>query len=312
MMLAGCGPPRTFEVPPGTRGAVLLAGAEGRKALDGFELFEPGSRTPLKTLATVSSQGLQHKAVAMLTQPFKDVMAGTWRIETPEFDGPLTFELLRSTAPAEGPLSLDIRFLLLSGCVDDEPRVAELLQQATAQLGRYLFMANLQVGTVSIERNVSLNTECDLQGLAVATDPLLIEPAAFTFVVTSQPFFLDSIPAGGYAPVPPTFGRAPGGIGGLRVEPTAFVGDVTYLLGHELGHFTGLAHAVERNGAPDLLDDTPLCTDRSDPNGNGQADGLECGDVFFNLMFWDGSYQQGVKLLSESQIDIMRRAVGLH
>ena len=54
---------------------------------------------------------------------------------------------------------------------------------------------------------------------------------------------------------------------------------------HEAGHFLGLFHTSEEDGATfDPLPDTPECRD---PNGDGTIDEQECGAAGQNFMFYD-------------------------
>jgi hypothetical protein len=81
-------------------------------------------------------------------------------------------------------------------------------------------------------------------------------------------------------------------------DPTAIAdasAELEIIIAHESGHFLGLYHTVERNGAAlaggingsDPLADTPECADASDADMDGVLDPSECvGQGTENLMFW--------------------------
>jgi hypothetical protein len=71
--------------------------------------------------------------------------------------------------------------------------------------------------------------------------------------------------------------------------------ELEIIIAHETGHFLGLYHTVERNGAmldgdihgEDPLADTPVCADSADTDMDGVLDPTECaGQGAENLMFW--------------------------
>lgn len=65
-------------------------------------------------------------------------------------------------------------------------------------------------------------------------------------------------------------------------RPLSQLGTTTW---HEAGHFLGLFHTTEEDGATfDPLPDTPECPDS---NNDGQVDELECGPLADNFMFYD-------------------------
>ncbi|MEZ4315982.1 MAG: hypothetical protein R3F61_00690 [Myxococcota bacterium] len=63
--------------------------------------------------------------------------------------------------------------------------------------------------------------------------------------------------------------------------------DIGKIMAHEGGHFLGLFHPVEKDGAgTDPLDDTPVCS--NDADGNGRLDNSECGgNGVGNMMWWN-------------------------
>ncbi len=84
------------------------------------------------------------------------------------------------------------------------------------------------------------------------------------------------------------------------------------ILAHEIGHYIGLFHTTESNGAlSDPLPDTPECGIENDQNGDGKVTGPECrGKGAENLMFWSidsdlistGSFQSEI---SGYQLDVV-------
>lgn len=90
--------------------------------------------------------------------------------------------------------------------------------------------------------------------------------------------------------------------------------EVELITAHELGHYLGLFHTTERNGASldggsngaDPLSDTPVCGDDSDGDADGILSSDECsGAGGNNLMFW--SPPNGASSLSAGQKHVLSR-----
>jgi hypothetical protein len=64
--------------------------------------------------------------------------------------------------------------------------------------------------------------------------------------------------------------------------------DVGRIMAHEGGHFLGLYHTTERDGARfDPIGDTPECDPSKDANANGEMNSTECaGAGAENIMWW--------------------------
>lgn len=98
-----------------------------------------------------------------------------------------------------------------------------------------------------------------------------------------------------------------------------FIGNT---IAHEAGHFLGLFHVTERNGATtaspinyreDSLIETPKCLATNNVNANGQVDISECLGTGFtnsgalNLMFWAGDGVTNQTQLTGEQGWVLRR-----
>ena len=90
--------------------------------------------------------------------------------------------------------------------------------------------------------------------------------------------------------------------------------EVELIAAHEIGHYLGLYHTTEANGAAlsgglngaDPLDDTPVCEDAADADANGILSSSECdGAGGNNLMFW--SPPNGASGLSANQKHVLQR-----
>jgi len=94
--------------------------------------------------------------------------------------------------------------------------------------------------------------------------------------------------------------------------------ELTIIVAHETGHFLGLYHTVERNGADsvagkqdaitgqDPLADTPVCAASADTDGDGKFELSECADSGAdNLMFWSPSNDS--RTLSADQASVLMR-----
>lgn len=82
-------------------------------------------------------------------------------------------------------------------------------------------------------------------------------------------------------------------------------------LAHEIGHYLGLLHTTEADGAEaDALGDTPRCPTTADRDLDNQLNGSECADYDAeNLMFW--AQGSGTDLTATQRV-ILRRAPLLH
>lgn len=111
----------------------------------------------------------------------------------------------------------------------------------------------------------------------------------------------------------------------MAIDPKTFADDVTavkaggqtqagivwgVILAHEIGHFLGLWHTDEHDGAiHDPLNDTPECTAT---DSTGLVTAATCKQNSLNLMFW-APRNDGSKLQTQpSQHEVVRRSVALH
>ena len=128
-------------------------------------------------------------------------------------------------------------------------------------------------------------------------------PSVALFLVRSVDFAIAR--SGG---VPGPLGRS--GTAGSGIAFSSGVLDTGRELGHafahELGHYLGLFHPTESRGTVyEGLEDTPVCTEDQDTDGDGFLSAEECaGAGADNLMFWS----QGGEALSASQIEILTHA----
>jgi hypothetical protein len=80
------------------------------------------------------------------------------------------------------------------------------------------------------------------------------------------------------------------------------------IISHEIGHYMGLYHTTEADGAQfDPLSDTPECPPSRDANGDGNLSAAECGVGANNLMFWQASAQPAEQTLSPAQDWVLLR-----
>ncbi|PCJ54666.1 MAG: hypothetical protein COA79_21700 [Planctomycetota bacterium] len=79
-------------------------------------------------------------------------------------------------------------------------------------------------------------------------------------------------------------------------------------LSHEIGHYLGLSHTIEKKGDQfDLLSDTLECDILKDSDGDGEVSAFECKDNGgYNLMFWGGS--RGKHYMTPQQFFIIQHS----
>ena len=80
-------------------------------------------------------------------------------------------------------------------------------------------------------------------------------------------------------------------------------------MAHELGHYLGLFHISESDGAShDPLADTPECYIASDADASGSLSADECGEPSArNVMFWTSAYGYDQDQLSTAQEWVLQR-----
>ncbi|MBI2376258.1 MAG: hypothetical protein HYV07_19850 [Deltaproteobacteria bacterium] len=87
---------------------------------------------------------------------------------------------------------------------------------------------------------------------------------------------------------------------------------VAVTMAHEGGHYLGLRHPSERNGAMhDLLGDTPECDRSHDSDGDGLVVVAECfGFGADNLMFWSADSREPPRI-TPNQVEMLSRGSSL-
>lgn len=135
-------------------------------------------------------------------------------------------------------------------------------------------------------------------------------------------FFVESITDTDGAPILGLAGGPPGtaAVGGTSksgvVVTAADVLDdpdtTARIMAHEGGHFVGLFHTTEKDGAKsDPISDTPECDISADGDGSGTLSSSECeGTGAENLMWWSAS--QDSRDLTEDQAWVMVRSAAVY
>ncbi len=113
--------------------------------------------------------------------------------------------------------------------------------------------------------------------------------------------------SGGPPGVPATNGTSKSGVIVSAVDFDSAPEDIGKIMAHEGGHFLGLYHTTEKDGARnDILDDTPTCPASADTSGNGTLSVAECaGKGGENVMFW--TLTEGTATFSGDQGWVLRR-----
>ncbi len=320
----------TFQIPKGARSANVLLVSDGTSAKDAelwssLRVTPPGAESPVPVrpyaLNVRAADGRVRKARALeLVTPFADLTPGTWTLEVPKLTVPIDVEVMLPAARADGPATFDLHFVLDTDCISDLDGVQKTLELAASDVSSWLVPEpDLVIGPIRVERQ-RLGITCDMNAFPLIAPRFDTGKRELTFLVTSGGISIatDTGEETGYIGIAsiPAFAAADGGFpfvtGELSVPDAAYpVGILAQTIAHEVGHFLGLRHVVERDGTPDDLDDTQPCADPSDPDHSGTADYWECGLASGNLMFWQ-SGSPDHQPLSRSQRDIVLRSVFIH
>lgn len=303
-LLSACGPAAlTFVVPEGTGGAqVVLADLPPAPSVT---FTSPSGRAVPATALFVAPlfDEQQRLGAFTLTRPDEVVEPGRWSVRVDGDEATLRATRFSPELGADQWGLFDARFILPPNCLVD-PAAAQLTVQAALDgLRATLAAHHLQLGEVVFEQR-----EVNPCSLFWGADPSLATDAPeVVFIVTNQ---LEREDLGGFAPVGGTVGvgGSPFGVGALSLEalklPNVTPSSVVL---HELGHWAGLRHSIEADGAVDVLPDTLECAPWDDANHDGRVNKDECWPASANFMFW-ASFGLGA---SEAQSLQLRRALTL-
>ena len=193
-----------------------------------------------------------------------------------------------------GQLHLAIHYVGGRGYEPTGERGPPEIERALDELDLLFAPAGISVGTVEQRRadDETLDRFAVVEG-GVEGARQLFRSATGDGRAALHIFFVRSLDGGllGFAGGVP----GPAGLNGSEGSGVVIAADVVgggaamrRLLAHEIGHFLGLFHTTEPNGARvEALADTPFCGAEHDVDGNGLVDGTECQDLGAdNLMFW--------------------------
>jgi hypothetical protein len=250
--------------------------------------------------------------------PRLDVSAGDWTLQvltdTPDVSMDCS-AIFRVEAPSSSPV-LDVAFVFV-GVSEVNASTAKddsTLQAAVAAMEDRWSDIGLKLGNVTYEDfGGDVDTYTTVDGYAEFGD--LLKTAADGPTLTYffvQDILLDSAQVLGLSAGPPGLASVGGtSKSGVIVSTVDWdiPDEIGHILAHEGGHFFGLFHTVEKDGAAeDLLDDTPVCDNDADANGTLNTD--ECGGTGAeNVMWW--TYNEDAVEMSDDQGWVIGRSVAM-
>ena len=250
--------------------------------------------------------------------PRMDVSAGDWTLQILTDTPNVTMDcsaIFRVEGAASSPvLDVDFVFVGVSEVNASSAKDDSSMQAAVAAMEDRWSDIGLTLGNVSYEDfGGDVDAYATVDGYTEFGD--LLKTAADGPTLTYffvQDILLDGDQVLGLAAGPPGLASVGGtSKSGVIVSTVAWdtPDEIGHILAHEGGHFFGLFHTVEKDGAAeDLLDDTPVCS--ADSDGNGTLNTDECaGSGAENVMWW--TYSDGAVEMSDDQGWVIDRSVAV-
>ncbi len=304
-------PPIYFCLPPDAISVMVMSYPRG--LITAFQspdadLLDPSSMASLMG-SPVGIDTLGFRQLLFPAAPQQEIYDGLWAFRSGWSDlsgqSPLYVTVRRGDPNAPTTIDINLITVVDSGLTPaDLEAVQAAARGALAQLLPGSPPSNIGFGTITdpslavIDNTNDQSYHTQLAAADVADGHTLIDLAPTFYILRSMSSPAFSVLYGESSGVPgPALigaGVAISTEGHRTADGRIDLPHLTTTMAHELGHFVGLRHSSERDGANhDHLADTPECwLDSHDADGSGIVDLGECPDDG-NFMFWEGAPSDG-------------------
>ena len=322
------------QVPSGAESVALVVRGLGNNLLQADKVTSPSGKVVLDfaDVADNKTEATDNIYTLILPNtPAVNLESGDWKVSfVTDAASPLeiTVEGIFKTAPASAKtLDLNLFFVgEVEGLTAEVAQSDEDFQKVISDFGEVYGQAGISVGNVNFlditgadadrfnevdfgdaERLIALSSGFDLPAQSLS----------FFFVadLTDPNSDFSQLGVSPGLPGPPTIqGTERSGVVvnllGFRDDPR----DAVTIMAHEGGHFLGLYHTTEVNGAAlneegktgsDHLSDTEVCPDEQDGNGDTLLSASECEDFDGTNIMFTGPGKDSPRLLTSQQGQVL-------
>ncbi len=327
------------QVPSGAQSVALVLDA-GSNLVTAGTVINPGGtevfsfNNDVTTNRTDATDGVY--TLLLPNNPSVELTPGDWKVtfitdKSGGFEAPV--DALIKTSPASAnTLDINLYFVGLEGLDATSAKEDAGFQSILTNVEQVYGNAGISFGAT--EYTDVTGDDADKFGVLDSTSGPSSELAQLFSLSADREgrslnfFFVADIPgSGGFSllglsggvPGPPgVHGTTSSGVAVNMADFSEKPETIEIIMAHEAGHYLGLYHTTEANGAAlapegreaingfDPIEDTPKCADSADESGNGTLSPSECASADGgNIMFW--SPADDSRALSAGQGNIMKR-----